>query len=317
MSSLRAMVKANVKISLRNRQALFWNLAFPALFILLFGAIFSGDSSVSFDVGVSGDASSFQSQAIGAMQSNSAFDLHHGSTESELAALQSGDRDIVLVFGAAPADGGIPAVEIYYDEAQGPNSTIAINVVRQVLLGVAQGENPVSITTKPISTDDISYIDFLVPGILAMAIMNSGVIGLSTAFVTYRERGILRRIKVSPFPLTNFVSARVISQLLIAVLQAVILTGMGVLIFGLDLKGSLSQTLLCIVIGALAFLAIGFAISGFAKTSRPRPHTPTWSLSRCCFSPGCFSTSIPLPGGSNRSHVSCRCVIWSTRCARR
>ena len=69
-------------------------------------------------------------------------------------------------------------------------------------------------------------MDVFVPGILAMSLMNSGVIGLATAFVTYRERGILRRIRVTPFPLTSFILARVISQLLLAGLQAVILIGM-------------------------------------------------------------------------------------------
>jgi ABC-2 type transport system permease protein len=100
-----------------------------------------------------------------------------------------------------------------------------------------------------------------------MSLMNSGVIGLSTAFVTYRERGILRRIKVTPFPLTNFILARIISQLLIAVAQAVILTGIGMALFGLHLDGSLLLALLVIIVGALVFLAIGFAISGFAKNA--------------------------------------------------
>ena len=70
-------------------------------------------------------------------------------------------------------------------------------------MGVAGGENRRPITTQPMETLNIKYIDFFVPGILAMSLMNSGVIGLSTAFVTYREKGILRRIKVTPFSLTQ------------------------------------------------------------------------------------------------------------------
>jgi ABC-2 type transport system permease protein len=100
-----------------------------------------------------------------------------------------------------------------------------------------------------------------------MSLMNSGVIGLATAFVTYRERGILSRIRVTPFPLTSFILARVISQLLVAGLQAVILIGMAWLFFGLHLRGNPLVLLLAIVAGALAFLAIGFAISGIAPNA--------------------------------------------------
>jgi ABC-2 type transport system permease protein len=183
-----------------------------------------------------------------------------------LKALDNGDRDIVLDFGPPPASGQ-PEVKFIYDDTNGPTSTIAIATVRQVLLTVAQGSNPVPIVEQAVSTHNLSYIDFFIPGILAMSLMNSGVIGLSTAFVTYRERGILRRIKVTPFPLTNFILARIISQLLIAVAQAVILTGIGMALFGLHLDGSLLLALLVVIVGALVFLAIGFAISGFAKNA--------------------------------------------------
>jgi ABC-2 type transport system permease protein len=85
--------------------------------------------------------------------------------------------------------------------------------------------------------------------------------------VTYRERGILRRIRVTPFPLASFILARIFSQLLIAGLQAVILIGMAWAFFGLHLRGNLLVVLLAIVAGALAFLAIGFAISGIAPNA--------------------------------------------------
>jgi ABC-2 type transport system permease protein len=267
MRSFLAMVEANLKMVRRNRQALFWNLAFPALFIVIFGAIFGRNSGVDFTVGVTGEPSTLRDQAVKAMRGSAAFTVKTGTADDELKKLNDGDRDVVLVFGAAPATGGLPRVQLYYDETAGPNVRIAVSAVRQVLLELAQGENPVPIQERAVSGQDVSFIDFLVPGILAMALMNSGVIGLSTAFVTYRERGILRRIKVTPFPLANFILARIVSQLAVAVAQAVILVGMAKAMFGLDIRGSLPLIALTILLGALAFLAIGFAISGFARNA--------------------------------------------------
>ncbi len=266
MRPLWAMVKANLKMSVRNRTALFWNLAFPAIFILIFGAVFGRDTGIRVEVGVAGAGSPLQTGVEAAMQGSDVFTLETGSEETELTALEEGDRDIVLVFDPSAA-GAPPAVRLYYDQTEGSNAQIAISAVRQVLLGQAGGENPVAIQEQAVSGQDISFIDFFVPGILAMSLMNSGVIGLSTAFVIYRERGILRRIKVTPFPISSFIFARVVSQLIVAVAQSLILVGLAKLVFGLQVRGNLLLVLVVILVGALAFLAIGFAISGFARNA--------------------------------------------------
>jgi ABC-2 type transport system permease protein len=144
------------------------------------------------------------------MKSDDAIDVSEGTEQEELDALRDGDRDAVVVFGATAGGTGQPTATIYYDETQGPTSSVAVSVVSQYLYRATQTESPVVVTTQPVTSAELDYIDFLVPGILAMSIMNTGVIGLSTSFVIYRERGILRRIKVTPFSLTSFVLARII-----------------------------------------------------------------------------------------------------------
>ena len=269
MTPLLAMVRANFKMSLRNRAALFWNLAFPALFIVIFGVVFGRGTTVEFDVGVAGPESAFRDGVIAALQANSSFAVSTGDETEEMQALADGNRGVVAVFSsqADASAGGLPAVTLYYNATEGPVSQVAVGAVRQTLIDVAGGPPPLPIEERPVTAQDVSFMDVFAPGILAMSLMNSGVIGLATAFVTYRERGILRRIRVTPFPLTSFILARVISQLLVAGLQAVILIGMAWVFFGLHLRGNPLVLLLAIVAGALAFLAIGFAISGVAPNA--------------------------------------------------
>lgn len=264
MASFLSMVKSFLKMTVRNRTALFWNLIFPVIFILVFGTVFNNDQ-FSSDVGLAGAPSEFHSAVAQTLEETDVFHVTtNEDTQQELDALKDGDRNVVLVFGDEPASGGFPTVQLYYDEAAGPNSQISINAITQVLNSVAQGPSPVTIEAQPVETLDISYMDFLLPGILAMSIMNSGVIGLSTSFVTFRERGILRRIKITPFPLSSFVTARVISQLIIAVPQALILYLISHFLFGVDIQGSILLVVISIFIGSLAFLAIGFAVSSIA-----------------------------------------------------
>lgn len=267
MKSFWAMVEANLKMTVRNRTALFWNLAFPALFILIFGAVLGNDNGVSFDIGVVGSESVARERAVAALTGTEAFNVTTGTEGDEMEALEASDRDIVLVFGAPGADGASPSIQLYYDNTTGPNAQVAIGAVRQVLAAAFGDGSGLEISEQSVSATSVSFIDFLVPGIIAMSLMNSGVIGLSTAFVSYRERGILRRIKVTPFPLGSFILARVVSQVLVAVAQSIILAGMAMLIFGLEVRGNLALILFVILLGALAFLAIGFAISGIARNT--------------------------------------------------
>ena len=269
MTPLLAMIKANVTMSLRNRAALFWNLAFPALFIIIFGVVFGRGATVEFNVGVAGPESAFRDEVIAALRANPAFTVSFGEDAAELQALQDAKRGVVAVFAperAGPGD-ALPPVILYYNETEGPAARIAVGAVRQTIIDVAGGPPPLPIEERPVIAQDVSFMDVFAPGILAMSLMNSGVIGLATAFVTYRERGILRRIRVTPFPLTSFLLARIFSQLIIAGLQAVILIGMAWALFGLHLRGNPFLVLLAIVAGALAFLAIGFAISGIAPNA--------------------------------------------------
>lgn len=265
MTPLLAMIRANVLMSLRNRAALFWNLAFPALFIVIFGVVFGRGPTVEFSVGVAGPESAFREEVIADLQANPAFTVSIGEEAAELQALQEAQRGVVAVFG--PESGGIPPVTLYYNETEGPVAQVAVGAVRQTLIETAGGPPPLPIEERPVIAEDVSFMDVFAPGILAMSLMNSGIIGLATAFVNYRERGILRRIRVTPFPLTSFILARVVSQLIVAGLQAVILIGMAWAFFGLHLRGNPFLVLLSIVAGALAFLAIGFAISGIAPNA--------------------------------------------------
>jgi ABC-2 type transport system permease protein len=266
MTPLLAMIRANVLMSLRNRAALFWNLAFPAIFIVIFGLVFGRGTNVQFDVGIVGPESAFREGVIAALSGNASFVVTVGEEAEELQALQDGNRGVVAVF--APSSGDeLPAVTLYYNATEGQTAQVAVGALRQTLIDVAGGPPPLPIEERPVSAQDVSFMDVFAPGILAMSLMNSGVIGLATAFVTYRERGILRRIRVTPFPLASFILARIFSQLLIAGLQAVILIGMAWAFFGLHLRGNLLVVLLAIVAGALAFLAIGFAISGIAPNA--------------------------------------------------
>lgn len=269
MTALRHMIVANFKMTLRNRMAIFWNLAFPAIFIVLFGLLLTMDVD-RFSIGIVGeDVSLLATELSGELRASEVFEVTTGSSTAELDALNQGDRSVVILFSEG-TNGQLNA-ELHFDQSDPQMGEVALRTVQQFLneanLAAMGGDVPIATTVEAVDANTLRYIDFLVPGILAMSIMNTGVIGLSTAFVSYREKGILRRIKATPFPLSSFIIARIVSQVVIIVVQALILMLLGMLLFDLRIDGQLINVVLMVTVGAVAFLALGFVISSFARNA--------------------------------------------------
>lgn len=270
MNAIRHMIVANLKMTVRNRSALFWLLAFPVLFIVLFGYLFDS-GGFGMDVGVAGaDGSPRAVQVVDEMTKVDGFTVTTGDRDVELAALEKGDRDIVVIFGPGEQADQISA-QIYFDQSNPQTSQVAVTAIQQFFSqanqAITQAPRPIVSTVQGVNTQQTRYIDFLVPGILAMSIMNNGLMGLSSAFVTYRERGILRRIKVTPFPLWSFILARILTQVVVAVVQSALLLVVGKFLFDLSFTGDYLSLVAMIALGSLAFLAIGFLISGLARNT--------------------------------------------------
>lgn len=268
MKPLGYMILANFRMTLRNRMALFWNLAFPAIFIILFGFLFNFDGG-SFRIGIVGNETNQITQGVAeGLRQSEAFDVSFGERDAELDALRDGDRSVVVVFAPGDNPQGVDA-RLFYDDADPQVAQIALSAVQQALneanLQALGGERVIDISTEPVTASDLRYIDFLVPGLIAMAIMNSGLIGLASAFVTYREKGILRRIKATPFPLSQFIVARIVSQLTVAVFQTAILIGLAKAVFDLQIEGNLINVFVMVILGSTAFISLGFVISSFAR----------------------------------------------------
>ncbi len=109
---------------------------------------------------------------------------------------------------------------------------------------------------------DGSTINFLLPGILALAIIAAGMVnlGISTAYERYY--GVLKRLGSSPLPRSGLIIAKVISILMLELLQVIILVGVAIALFGWRPAGSLLLALFTIVLGTVTFASLGLAMAG-------------------------------------------------------
>ena len=271
MRALVQLTAANLRSYVRDRAALFWTLAFPLIFIVLFGFIFQ---SSRFEVRLGfvdldrSDASAALRQAFTA---TSVVELTEGDEATVLQAMRDGDVGSVVVvpagYGASVAAGTPVTLPYYVDASQSQQTSPAAQVVGNILGFVNLGGRPplVSLSPQPIQTADLNFISYFVPSILGLSIMQVGLFA-AIPLVADREKLILKRLGATPLRRWQLVGSNVAMRLLIAVLQAVVIVAVGGLLFGVEITGSLLLTAGFIVLGSLAFLALGYVIASFAKT---------------------------------------------------
>ncbi len=113
--------------------------------------------------------------------------------------------------------------------------------------------------------DDGFGIDYILPGILGMALMQLGLFG-ALQFLNLREKKIIRGLKTTPLSRSTILSSEILLRLVAGFLQALIIILLGVFIFGLNLEGNLLIIFFLILIGSLTFVSIGYMLICFVQS---------------------------------------------------
>jgi ABC-2 type transport system permease protein len=160
------------------------------------------------------------------------------------------------------------------NKAASPGRQILTQTQFEVLLTLRRGENILVTLIVPVvllifftSLNIVpavngSAVNFLLPGILALAVMAAGMVNLGIATAYERYYGVLKRLGSSPLPRSGLIIAKIISILLLEIVQVILLVGVAVLFYGWHPAGSPLLALLAMVLGTVTFAALGLAMAG-------------------------------------------------------
>jgi ABC-2 type transport system permease protein len=274
MRPLLLLTVANIKSFTRDRAALFWTLAFPLIFVFLFGSIFSGGDS-SRTIGFADlDGSPASAQLKEAFVAVPNVELIDGTEEVLLGRMRDGELSAVIVVPKGYAESiatkpGPATVAVYTDPTQSAADGATRQLVGFVLSQVNQavtGQRPaVAPAFQSVQTNDLSFISYLVPSILGMSLMQLGVFA-AIPLVADREKLILKRLQATPLRRWQLVGSNVLMRLLIAVVQTAIIIGVGSAFFDVQVAGSWVLIGGFVLLGSLAFIALGYVIASFASS---------------------------------------------------
>ncbi|MEL7562013.1 ABC transporter permease [Dehalogenimonas sp. 4OHTPN] len=274
MTAFNKLLVANFKQFMRDKTAVFFTFAFPLIFIFLFGMVFGGDNMVNYNIGVVRQDDSTTAVHISeALHNVPIFTITEGDLDTTLDSLKSGDLAAVVVIPAGLDDaigsGTAAAVTLYHDPSQTTTSQVIIPVLRQLVdefnRQITQAPVVLTLAEESILAANLSFIDFFVPGILALSIMQSGLFGV-LPLVEWREKKVLKRLGVTPLTRGVVVASQLIFRLGIAVIQAAIIIGVAYAVFGVPVLGNWFLLVGLVMLGTLLFIALGYVVGARVKT---------------------------------------------------
>jgi len=152
---------------------------------------------------------------------------------------------------------------------------VRAGTVRGIFSSLVEGANQAlsgqppkySLAAEQVEDESLKVIQFITPGLLGWAVATGATFGAALTLVTWREKRILRRLRLAPIRPGSVVLARVGISVLIALAQTAIFIGVARLpFFGLRLTTYWWMVIPLIIVGTLAFLSIGLLAGAWAKT---------------------------------------------------
>jgi ABC-2 type transport system permease protein len=272
MKSTLVMARTLLKIFSRDRQAIFFTLFFPITFMAIFGFATTGEED-PIEIGIVDNATNaFSGRFIEKLEANALFTVTVDTEETLRARIIDGDIALTLILpprfdGENPSD-----LTMLVDAAQARQTAMLTPMVEQTLLGVERelrGSEPLfPVTVEDVQARSQRYIDFLIPGLLALTIMQISVAGSGYNIVEYRRKGILKRLFVTPIEPSHFIGGLVIARLVITVIQVSFLLAVAVVLLDVPVVGNPLELLALIFLGASIFLSLGFWMGSLAKTQQ-------------------------------------------------
>ena len=243
---------------LRQPEAIFWTFGFPVLLTLALGIAFRNTGPEKILVGVedSGAASAALARTLSA-----APDMKVSLVSPEDAAqqLRSGKIAIVVKLDSQSA------IAYRYDPTR-PESSAARMAVDDAIER-ARGRNDLfAAHDEKVTESGSRYVDFLVPGLLGLNMMGSGMWGLGFAVVEMRSKRLLKRLAATPMRRTHFLLSFILSRLAFLWLELVIVIGFAWIFFGVKVRGSWLDLGIVAVAGAFSFSALGMLVASRART---------------------------------------------------
>lgn len=258
-SGYRHLLGARMLELKREPEVVFWVFIFPLLLALGLGIAFRNKPADAVPLAiVQGTGSDEAAALLARSPQHAAFKIKVESLDDARKGLRLGKYDLVI---EPDGKGGL---QYLYDPAR-PECVLARTQVNDALQAAAGRNDAVATSVVTSSEPGSRYIDFLIPGLLGMNLMNSGMWGIGFALVDMRQRKLLKRFVGTPMRRGDFLMALASSRLILMIIEVGLLLAFGVIFFHMRVLGSVFAIALIAAIGSLTFGGVGLLTASRAQ----------------------------------------------------
>ena len=268
---------------LREPEAVFWLVFFPVLLASALGLAFTSSATPAIHVGLVGEDPGGLARA--ALPPSAGFVVHHLTPDQADRALRDGDVAILVRPGTPPTFRFDPS----RDEGR-----LARLAVDDALQRAGGREDRFQARLERVEVPGSRYVDWVIPGLLGMNIMGTGMWALGYAVVYARSRRLLKRLAATPMSRAHYLAAQMLARLVFLGLEVGALLLFARLVLHVPIRGSVVLLAAVALLGALAFAGLGLLVASRARTIEAVSGwmnftmVPMWVLSGVFFSSAHF-----------------------------
>jgi ABC-type multidrug transport system permease subunit len=278
---------ARLREWVREPEAIFWAFVFPIVMSVALAVAFPRQDSRPVVVGLSDGPAA--AAIRGALDGREGILLRDVPAGDELRVIRDGDVHLVITPGEPPT---------YRFDPDRAESRVARLVVDDALKRAAGRADPWVAREAPVAVAGSRYIDWLIPGLLGMNIMSTGMWGIGFSIVQARLRKLLKRLAASPMRRSHYLLAQMIARLAFLAPEAAVPLGFGALVLGMPIRGSFASITAVCVLGAFTFTGLGLLAASRPKTLEAisgvlnMTMVPMWVLSGVFFASSNFPPAL-------------------------
>src|SRR4051795_4895530 len=239
----------------RESEALFWVFGFPLVLALALGFAFREKPPDRVPVGIIAGPNA--QQRLVALQKSPVLLPRIMSEQEARDALRRGKVSL-LIEGAETV--------VFRFDATRPDAQSAKREADNALQTAAGRRNVIVTREERVHEQGARYIDFLIPGLLGMNLMGTGMWSMGFTIANARMKKLLKRLVATPMRKTDYLLAQFLSRLIWLLIEVTVLVAFGWIVFGVRVNGSIVLLAILCIIGGFSFSGIGLLTASRART---------------------------------------------------
>src|SRR6266849_3149196 len=249
------LTSVRTKEFVRETEAIFWVFGFPLLLALALGFAFREKPPDRVPVAVlAGPASQ---KEVAALSKSPALSPRVLSEAEAHDALRHGKVSLVIDSSHSLT---------YRFDPTSPDGRTARREADDALQAAAGRHDVMPARDEYVHEQGARYIDFLIPGLLGMNLMGTGMWGMGFTIANARMKKLLKRLIATPMRKSQYVMSQFLSRLIFLTIEVIVLVACGWLVFGVRVNGSIAVLALLCIVGGYAFSGLGLLTASRART---------------------------------------------------